>query len=51
MQNLRHPHPKLVKPILLDSKYNELRDKNIEPHVLCTNLYSFELKQKTIQTY
>jgi hypothetical protein len=33
---LRNTHPKLVKPILLDSKHYELSDKNIEPHVFCT---------------
>jgi hypothetical protein len=32
---LRNIQPNLVKPILLDSKYYELSNKNTEPYAFC----------------
>jgi hypothetical protein len=37
MYNLKNIHPNLVKQILLDYVKYEMLNKNIEPHVFCTN--------------
>jgi hypothetical protein len=37
MNYLKNTHPSLVKQILLGSVIYALSNKNIEPHVFCTN--------------
>ena len=47
MHNLKNNHPKIVKPILLDSGKYELSDKNSKTHSSCILFWSFELNKKT----
>ena len=47
MHNLKNNHPKIVKPILLDSGKYELSDKNSKTHGSCILFWSFELIKKT----
>jgi hypothetical protein len=47
MHNLKNNHPKLFKPILLDSGNYELSDKNNKTHGFCISFWSFKLNKKT----
>ena len=49
MHNLKNNHPKMFKPILLDSGIYELSDKNNRTHGFCISFWSFELNKKTTQ--
>ena len=49
MHNLKNNHPKMFKPILLDSGIHELSDKNNRTYVFCIPFWSFELNKKTAQ--
>ena len=49
MHNLKNNHPKMFKPILLDSGNYELSDKNNRTYVFCIPFWSFELNKKTAQ--
>ena len=49
MHNLKNNHPKMFKPILLDSGIYELSDKNNRTHGFCIPFWSFELNKKTTQ--
>jgi hypothetical protein len=42
--------PKIVKPILLDSRYYELPIKNTEPYAFCFKFLSLKLVTETDQT-
>ena len=47
MHNLKNNHPKIVKPILLNSGKYGLSDKNSKTHSFCILFWSFELNKKT----
>ena len=49
MHNLQDNHPKMFKPILLDSEIYELSEKNNRTHSFCISFWSLELNKKTTQ--
>jgi hypothetical protein len=49
MHNLKNIHPKMFKPILLDSEIHELSDKNNRTHGFCISFWSFKLNKKSTQ--
>ena len=49
MHNLKNNHPKMFKPILLDSGNYELSDKNSKTHSSCILFWGFKLNKKTAQ--